>query len=68
SIVLALFRIHSTRKKEEGKILRYLGFKLFICLNLSFDCYSNKVKILGANGRLPLLILEIILLGNIMSA
>ncbi|NEN91173.1 MAG: hypothetical protein F6K48_20590 [Okeania sp. SIO3H1] len=27
------------RKKEEGKILRCLSFKLFICPNVSFDCY-----------------------------
>ncbi|NET28692.1 MAG: DUF1736 domain-containing protein [Okeania sp. SIO1I7] len=29
------------RKKEEGKILPCLNFKLLICPNLSFDCYMS---------------------------
>ncbi|NEP84176.1 MAG: hypothetical protein F6K39_42310 [Okeania sp. SIO3B3] len=30
---------YGRRKKEEGKILHCLSFKLFICPKLSFDCY-----------------------------
>ncbi|WP_237396051.1 hypothetical protein [Okeania sp. KiyG1] len=28
------------RKKEEGKVLRCLSFKLLTCPNLYFDCYN----------------------------